>query len=60
MRRAIGVMLIGLGVFSIVLAVLFPTVVVPRSKTIPLDTNVSTSPAGTRPSTVTPRSGTPA
>ena len=41
MRRAIGVVLVGLGVFSIVLAVLFPTVVVPRTKKIPLNTNVT-------------------
>ena len=41
MRRAIGVVLIGLGVFSIVLAILLPTVVVPRSKKIPLNTDVT-------------------
>jgi hypothetical protein len=41
MRRAIGALLVGLGVFAIVLAVLLPTVVVPGSKKIPLDLNIT-------------------
>lgn len=48
MRRTFGVLLVGLGLFGVVLAVLLPTVVVSRSKKIPLDidiTLVSSGPA---------------
>lgn len=48
MRRIIGTVLIGLGVAGIVLAVLFPTVVVSGSKKTPLDldiTQISSGPA---------------
>jgi hypothetical protein len=41
MRRASGVVLIGLGLFSLVLAILLPTVVVNRSKKTPLDLNIT-------------------
>jgi hypothetical protein len=41
MRRAIGVVLIGIGVFGLVLTVLLPTVVVDRSKKTPLDLNIT-------------------
>jgi hypothetical protein len=48
MRKALGVVLVGLGLFGLVLTVLLPTVVVDRSKKTPLDLNitlVSTGPA---------------
>lgn len=41
MRRAIGAVLVGLGVFGIVLTILLPTVVVSRSKKTPLDLNIT-------------------
>lgn len=41
MRRAIGVVLIGLGIFGVVMAILFPTVVVSKSKKTPLDLNIT-------------------
>jgi hypothetical protein len=48
MRRALAVVLIGVGLFGIVLAVLLPTVVVSKSKKTPLDLDirqVATGPA---------------
>lgn len=48
MRKAIGFVLIGVGLFVIVLAILLPTVVVPHSKKTPLDldiTQISSGPA---------------
>lgn len=41
MRRAIGVVLVGVGVFCIVLTVLFPTLILSRSKRTPLDLNIT-------------------
>jgi hypothetical protein len=41
MRRALGVVLIGIGLFGIVLTVLLPTVVVAKSKKTPLDLNIT-------------------
>ncbi len=41
MRRPLGVILIGIGAFALILAILLPTVVVPRSKKIPLDLNIT-------------------
>jgi len=41
MRKAIGVVLIGIGVFGLVLTILLPTVVVDRSKKTPLDLNIT-------------------
>jgi hypothetical protein len=41
MRKALGVTLIGLGLFGLVLAVLLPTVVVDRSKKTPLNLNIT-------------------
>ena len=41
MKRVLGAVLIGLGVFSCVLAVLLPTVVVHGSKKIPLNLNIT-------------------
>ena len=43
MRRAIGSVLIGIGVFAVILAILLPTVVVPKSKKTPLNLNVTRS-----------------
>jgi hypothetical protein len=48
MRRALGAVLVGVGFFGIVLAILLPTVVVSHSKKTPLDldiTQVSSGPA---------------
>ena len=47
MRRIFGAVLIGLGAFGLVLAVLLPTVVVPGSKKIPLDLNITLHSTGT-------------
>jgi hypothetical protein len=41
MRRAIGSVLVGFGVFAVVLTILLPTVVVSRSKKIPLDLDIT-------------------
>jgi hypothetical protein len=41
MRKALGAVLIGVGVFGIVLAILLPTVVVDRSKKTPLNLNIT-------------------
>jgi hypothetical protein len=41
MRRIVGTLLIGLGVFFLVLTILLPTVVVSRSKKIPLDLKIT-------------------
>lgn len=41
MRKASGVILIGLGVFAVVLAILLPTWVVSASKKTPLDLNIT-------------------
>ncbi len=41
MRKASGVVLIGLGLFALVLTILLPTVVVDRSKKTPLDLNIT-------------------
>lgn len=46
MRRAIGSVLIGIGVFAVILAILLPTVVVPKSKKTPLNLNVTTIATG--------------
>jgi hypothetical protein len=48
MRKASGVVLVGLGLFALILTILLPTVVVDRSKKTPLDldiTQVSSGPA---------------
>jgi hypothetical protein len=47
MRRIFGAVLIGLGAFGLVLAVLLPTVVVPGSKKIPLDLDITLHSTGT-------------
>ena len=41
MRKASGVVLVGLGLFALVLTILLPTVVVDRSKKTPLDLNIT-------------------
>lgn len=41
MRKVAGVVLVGIGVFGILLAILLPTVAVPRSKKTPLDLNIT-------------------
>jgi hypothetical protein len=41
MRKAAGIVLIGLGLFAVVLAILLPTVVVDRSKKTPLDLDIT-------------------
>ncbi len=41
MRKALGVLLIGIGLFGLVLTVLLPTVVVDKSKKTPLDLNIT-------------------
>ena len=41
MRRLFGVVLVGLGVFALVLTVLLPTVVLDRSKRLPLDVDIT-------------------
>ncbi len=46
MRRAIGAVLVGLGVFAIVLTILLPTVVVSKSKKTPLDLNITQRSSG--------------
>lgn len=46
MRRALGVVLVGLGLFGLVLTVLLPTVVVSRSKKTPLDLNITQKSSG--------------
>ena len=46
MRRAIGSVLIGIGVFAVILAILLPTVVVPKSTKTPLNLNVTTIATG--------------
>lgn len=45
-RRVAGIVLIGLGVFALVLAVLFPSYVVPKSKKTPLDLNITQRSSG--------------
>jgi hypothetical protein len=40
-RRTLGVVLMGIGVFGLAMAVLFPTVVVDRSKKTPLNLNIT-------------------
>jgi hypothetical protein len=47
MRRAIGAVLVGLGLFAIVLTILLPTVVVSKSKKTPLDLNITQRSSGT-------------
>jgi hypothetical protein len=46
MRRTLGVVLIGLGLFGLVLAILMPTVVVDGSKKTPLDLNITQRSSG--------------
>lgn len=46
MRRVIGAVLVGLGVFAIVLTILLPTVVVAKSKKTPLDLNITQRSSG--------------
>src|SRR3954464_4016823 len=41
MRKASGIILVGLGLFAAVLAILLPTVVVDKSKKTPLDLNIT-------------------
>src|SRR4051794_34742681 len=41
MAKALGFLLVGLGLFGLVLTVLLPTVVVDRSKKTPLDLNIT-------------------
>jgi hypothetical protein len=47
MRRGIGFVLIGVGIFALVLTVLLPTVVLSRSKKFPLDVDVTLHSTGT-------------
>ena len=47
MRRAIGVVLVGLGVFAIALTILLPTVVVSGAKKTPLDLSITQRSSGT-------------
>jgi hypothetical protein len=47
MRKAFGYVLLGLGVFALVLTALLPTVVADRSKKLPLDVNVTLHSSGT-------------
>lgn len=47
MRRIVGSVLIGLGVFAVALALLLPFYVVPRAKKTPLDLNITIMATGT-------------
>lgn len=47
MRKAFGILLIGVGVFGLVLTILLPTVVADRSKKLPLDVDVTLHSSGT-------------
>ena len=47
MRRVVGPLLVGLGVFLLALAVLLPTVVIPRVEKAPLDTYTKVDAVGT-------------
>lgn len=46
MRKALGFVLVGLGLFGLVLTVLLPTYVVSRSKRTPLDLNITQKSSG--------------
>lgn len=60
MRRASGVVLIGLGLFAVVLAILLPTVVVHNSKKTPLDLNITQRAIATNAKVLDPSTGQPA
>ena len=57
MRKASGVVLLGVGVFAVVLAILLPTVVVDRSKKTPLDLNITQRAIATNAQVLDPSSG---
>jgi hypothetical protein len=57
MRKAAGIVLIGLGVFAVVLAILLPTVVLHNSKKTPLDLNITQRAIATNAKVLDPETG---
>jgi hypothetical protein len=57
MRKASGIVLVGVGVFAVVLAILLPTVVVDRSKKTPLDLNITQRAIATNAKVLDPSTG---
>lgn len=59
MRKAAGIVLIGLGLFAVVLAILLPTVVVSKSKKTPLDLDITQKSTAKAAKVLDPETGQP-